>query len=228
MGMAELVIPPEYESGFVEIRGLDEEQVEELVSALEGEPPTLSRSRLRLRVASKVSTIARGDLDQVMEALVSLYALQDNMGLATPDFVNAICDAMDESAVVKLWFEDDEDREYFKARLTQLLGVDSLDISARATDLMYEHEHTVHGPMRVITDIRPIFGPNPEGEPKGTIIVHTLKISYHESRQIKEFFISLDPEQVSELMGALGRANLKAESLKRKLAGTIAPYIEAD
>lgn len=226
--MAELVIPPEYEGGFVEMRELDEGQVGELVSALEDEPPTLSRSRLRLRVASKVSTITRSDLDQVMETLVSLYALRDSMGLATPDFVNAICDAMDESDIVELWFEDDEDREQFKARLTQLLGVDSLDVSARATDLMYEHEHTVHSPIRLITDVRPIFGPNPEGDPKGTIIVHTLKISYHEGREIKEFFISLDPEQVDELMGALRRANLKAESLKRMLAGTTAPHIEAD
>lgn len=226
--MADLVIPPEYEDGFVEMRGLDEGQLAALVSALEGEPPTLNRSRLRSRVASKVSAIARSDLDRVMEVLASLYALRESMGRTLPDFADAICDAMDESDAVDLWFEDGEDRERFKARLMQLLGIESLDLSAKATDLMYEHEHTVHGPMRILTDVRPIFGSAPEGDPKGAVIVHTLKISYHEGRQVKEFFISLDSDQVGELMGVLQRANLKAESLKRTLAGTNVPHIEAD
>ena len=109
-----------------------------------------------------------------------------------------------------------------------MLGVDALDVSARATDLMYEHEHTVHGPIRVLTDVRPIFGSDPEGDPKGVVIAHTLKISYHEGRQIKEFFVALDSEQLSELAGVLERATLQAESWKRMLSGTGVPPIGAD
>ncbi len=79
-----------------------------------------------------------------------------------------------------------------------------------------------------MTDIRPIFGPDPENEPESAVIVHTLKISYHEGRQIKEFFLALDPEQVDELIGVLERASLKSESLKRMLAGTDVSYIDGE
>ena len=226
--MAELRIPEEYERGFVAIRALNEEQVQDLVLAFEGEPPTLSRADLRARIGSRVNTVTRGDLDRVVETLVSLYALRDSMVLETSDFADVICEAMDESGVEELEFDDDEDRGLFKTRLVQLLGMNSLDISAKANDLLYEHEHTAHSPMRVLTDIRPIFGTDPESDPEGAVIVHTLKINYHEGRRVKEFFISLDTEQIDELISALERANLKAESLKRMLAGTNVPYIEAE
>lgn len=226
--MAELRIPPEYQRGFVVMRHLDEEQVQKLISALEGESPTVNRAALRSRVMSNVGTIARGDLDLVMDTLVSLYTIRESLEMQQPDFADAVCEAMDESGVEELGFEDDEDRELFKARLLRLLGVDPLDMSAKASDLLQEHEHTVHGPMRVLTDIRPIFGTDPERDPEGAVITHTLKISYHEGRRVREFFLALDPEQVNELIGVLQRAELKAESLKRMLAGTPVPYIDGE
>lgn len=226
--MAELRIPEEYERGFAEIRRLDEKQLRDLVSALESEPPTLRRAELRSRVASRVDTVARDDVDQVIDALISLHALRDSMGVETPVVLEAISDAMNESGVEDLEFDDDEDRKRFKAHLVQLLAVDTLDISAKANDLLYDHERTIHGPMRVLTDIRPVFGEDPGKEPNGAVIVQTLKITYHESAKIKEFFIALDTEQVDELIGVLGRASLKAEGVKRLLAGTKASYIEAE
>ncbi|MBA3426745.1 MAG: hypothetical protein H0U04_19895 [Rubrobacter sp.] len=226
--MAGLRIPQEYQRSFAEIRGLDEEQVQEFVSALESESPTVNRADLHTRVASNVDTIARSDLDRLLDTLVSLYALREGMGLGIPDFAEAVCEAMDESGAEELRLDDEVERDLFKARLVQLLGINSLDTSAKANDLQYEHERTVHGPVRVLTDIRPIFGPDPENEPESAVIVHTLKISYHEGRQIKEFFLALDPEQVDELIGVLERASLKSESLKRMLAGTDVSYIDGE
>ena len=227
--MAELQIPPEYQSGFVQIRQLDEEQVQDLVSALEVETPTVNRAALRSRIASKIDTIARGDLDLVINTLVSLYTVRESLESdTTPDFVEDICEAMGESGVAELGFNGDEERDSFKDRLIRLLEVGSLDMSAKANDLLNEHEHTVHGPMRVLTDIRPIFGTDPEDNPKGAVIVHTLKISHHEGRRVREFFLALNPEQVDELIGVLERASLKAESLKRMLAGTDVTYIDGE
>jgi hypothetical protein len=226
--MVDLRIPKEYQRGFAEIRRLNEGQVQELVSALEGETPTVSRDNLRSRTASKTDTIARSDLDRVIDTLVSLYSLRDGMELDTPDFADAVCEAMDESGAEELEFDNDDDRGDFKRRLIRLLEVRSLDVSAKANGLLYEYEHTVHGPMRVLTDVRPIFGTNVEDDPEGAVIVHTLKISYHEGRRVEEFFVSLDPEQVDELIRALGRAESKAESLKRMLSGTNVPYIDGE
>jgi hypothetical protein len=225
--MVDLRIPKEYERGFVEIRELEESQILELLTALESEPATLNRADLQSQVASKVETILSDEIDVIMETLVSLYALRDSMGLQTSEFADVVSDAVEASNVEELELADEEEREHFKTRLVRLLGVFSLDVAAKATDLLYEHEHTVHGLPRVLSDVRPIFGADPEDPPTGAVVVHTLKISYHEDRQIKEFFIALDSYQVDELIGVLGRASLKGESLKRMLTAAGVPHIDA-
>lgn len=201
-----------------------------MISALGDEKPTLNRVDLLLRVGEKVTTIPPSELDEVTETLLSLYALRDDMGLPIPDFAEVICETMEESDVEELEFSDEVDRDHFKANLISLLGAESLDIAARAIDLLYEHERTIHGLARVLTDVRPVFGVNPEDPPRGAVVTHTLKVSYHEGarREIKEFFIALDTDQLDELIGVLARASLKAESLKRFLGGTTAPHIDAE
>lgn len=224
--MADLTIPEQYERGFIEIRGLEEDQVRELVSALKDEPPMLNRADLQQRVGQKVSPDLSSNLDEIMETLISLYALRDSMGLALPDFVEAVTGMVDESGTEELEFAREEERERFEATLVQLLGLDSLSIAARAADILYERERTVHGIPRVFTDIRPIFGADPEAKLRGAVIVHTLKISYHEREQIRELFVALDAENVNELIDVLQRANSKAETLKRFLDDTGVQYID--
>lgn len=223
-----LRIPEEYQDGFIVIRKLEEEQVQELISALEEQEPTLNRLDLRLRIGERITTIPLNELDKVMETLLSLYALRDDMGLSIPDFAEVISDTIEESDNEGLRFADDMERGRFDTNLVKLLGAESLDIAARATDLQYEHERTIHGIARVLTDMRPVFGINPEDPPRGAVIAHTLKISYHEGRDIKEFFVALDTDQLDELIGVLVRAGLKAESLKRFLGKTEVPYIDAE
>ena len=227
--MVRLSIPPEFEQGFVELRQLEENQVRALASALGEQQPTLRRSDLRRRVGERVrDTIEPDDLSEVLATLYSLYPLRDDTGLPMPDVVDAICDAMQESYVEELRFSDEDERARFKGMLLELLDVDSLDITARATDLLWEHERTVHGKPRVLTDIRPVFAANPADPPRGVMIVHTLKLDYHEDGQVKEFFITLDADQVDDLVGVLTRANVKADSLKRMLTGAGIPRIDVD
>ena len=225
--MTELTIPEEYERGFIGIRELEEELVEELISALEEESPTLSREALQRRVAQKMrSAIQPSTVDAIMQVLLSLYTLRDDMELSRADFAEVICEAMEDSYIDELQFAEEAERESFKIKLVRLLGVNSLDVAARATDLLYEHEHTIHGKPRVLTDIRPIFDTDPEASPRGAVIVHTLKITYHERRQIKEFFVALDTDSANELIEVLKRANSKAETLRRDYGDKVT-YINA-
>ena len=224
--MAEFAIPEEYQRGFIDIRQLDEDRVRKLVLALEDAPPTRNRADLQRRIVEKTGSESDGDLDEIMETLISLYALRDSMGLDLPEFVELVDEMMEESHIEELNFADDEDRENFNTKLTQLLSVYSLDISARAADILYERERTIHGTPRIFTDIRPVFGADPKIGPRGAVLVHTLKIRYHEGREIQEVFLGLDTDQVNELMGVLERAISKAEALKRFLEDKDVPYID--
>jgi hypothetical protein len=223
--MTQLSIPQEAQRGFIVIRQLEEDQVQELVAALSAEEPTLYRSELRRRVGKKTASISSTDLGEILRTLVSVYALRDDLDQPMSDVVRALCDAMEETDVEALHFSDEADRNHFATRLSNLLGAASLEVTAKSTELFYEHERTVHGKPRVLTDIRPVFGLDPEEPPKGAMIVHTLKITYHEGEQVREFFVTLDSSQIGELVDVLGRASLKAESLRETLE---LPLIETD
>lgn len=226
--MPEIRIPDEYQRGFAEMRQLTERQAQELVLALEAEPPTLDRTGLRFGVASRMSDLARNDVDRIIDTLLSLYALQSSMSLETLDFVDTVSRAMDASGIEELVFGGDEERELFKSQLAPLLEIDSLSIATKANDLLYEDKHAVRGSTRVITDVRPVFRVDPEDDPAAALIVHTLKVSYHDGGRIEDFLVTLDTEQIKELTDALKRADLKAESIKRMLAGTKVPFIDAE
>jgi hypothetical protein len=227
--MASLVIPEEHYAGFAAIRDLPQEVVEEFISMLEDQPARLDRAELQAKITSAVDSDVRGEVASMMDTLVSLYVLRDEVDLSVEEFVDEIVEAMEESKTASLDLPD-EKRRMFRERLPRLLSVESLDVAARATNLLYEYEHTLHGNARVLTDVRPVFATGPQGveeQPRGAIIAHTLKLSYHERRRVKDFFVTLDTDQVDQLIEALQRANLKAEQLRAHLKDADLPYIDA-
>ena len=227
--MASLVIPEEHYAGFAAIRDLPHEVLERFISVLEEQPARLDREELRSTVTSGVESEVRGEVESMMDTLASLYVLRDELDLSTEEFVDELVETMDESEAAPLELSSEQRRE-FRERLPRLLNVESLDVAARASNLLYAYEHTLHGNPRVLTDMRPIFAAGPHGveeQPRGSIVAHTLKLSYHERRRIKDFFITLDVDQVNQLIEALQRANSKAEQLRAFLEGADLPYIDA-
>jgi hypothetical protein len=71
---------------------------------------------------------------------------------------------------------------------------------------------------RILTDLRPIFGGEVDA-PKAMIIVHTLKLSYHDAATGKheELFVAIDDEDIEKLKRILERAERKAKSLVSRL-----------
>lgn len=227
--MARLTIPEEYRPGFAVLLNLEKSQVEELVSALKEQQPTSSRISLRANVASNVGHIERSELNSVVDTLVSLFALRDSLNLSTPEFVGAISDAIEQSGTDELTFLELEMRESFEATLTQLLEIDSLEVTAKAIGLAYEQDHIMHGSPRVLTDVRPIFGSDStEASVRGAMVIHTLRLDYHEGSRVSELFLALDAEELEELIGVLERAKSKAESLKQFLRDSPVHYVDSE
>ena len=221
-----LRVPKRYEGGLAKIRDLSDESTQELMSALPKSPTTINQDSLSSAVASMVDTIAASDVEEMIPALLALYALKNASQLAITDVAEGVARWMEESASDALK-SSPEERGAFESRLVELLGVDSLSVLARAGGLLLENEHTLLR-ARIVTDIRPVFEPNsPEAPPEGAVIVHMLKITYLDDNETREFFVALDTNDVSELSKQLERANLKAESLKSILAGTDVRYMDA-
>jgi hypothetical protein len=228
--MAELTIPKEYRRGFAELLSLvKKDRAQELVAALEEVRPIRNRAALRATVASKVGGIGRRELNELVNTLISLFAVRDNLSVPTPEFVGTISDAMGRIESDDLAFPDRESRESFEAVLAQILEIDSLEIAAKAISLVYEQDHIVHGPPRVLTDIRPIFNSDTaELSIRGAMVTYTLKLEYHEGSEVEELFLALNAEQVDGLIEALERAKSKAEKLEQWVRDSEVRYVEAE
>lgn len=224
--LPELVIPERYRDGMAKIIGLEDEAFQELLRVLKEEPPAIDYLQLSSRIAAKVSTDSSEDIEDIMQTLDSLYAARTSFALPVDDFAEALRRAVEESDGEGLGLTS-ENGGRLKERLIQLLDLDSLDATRKALDVLLEHEHTLHG-ARIMTDIRPIFGPSTDDPPTGAVIVHMLKIGYHdESEEVKEFYLALDAKDTDFLINLLRRADSKAESLKRVLEMARVPYIDA-
>jgi len=222
-----LRVPGDYEGGLAKVRDLPDESARELSQALRQIPNTYNQTTLSSAIAEKVDTIAASDVREIVPALFSLYAYRDYSQAAISDVAEGVARAMEESGSEQLRLLP-EDRDSFMNRLAELLSVEQLDRAARAAILVTESEHSWRE-SRILTDIRPVFDPeNPDASPRGTVILHTLKISYRADNIVKEFFVALDVDDVRQLREQLERADAKAESLKKwVLENPDVPYIDA-
>lgn len=213
--MSSLVIPEEYEVGFAKLIALDPPEMERLLEELSKGPMVLRPTALATKLAERlIGSIDGDDLEEIIQALVSLYYIGEGFE-RKDEFAEEIVEAIEDSDSEILSLPE-PDRERFKQQLIKFLDIDSLRIAAKALFLLHEYER-VFCDARVMTDIRPIFGSRPDEPPKAALIVHTLKLNYHDATGLKEFYISMDSDEMDELMFALDRADLKAKSLRTVL-----------
>lgn len=222
-----LRVPRQYEGGFAKIRDLDDGPTQELLAALQNLPRNINPESLRSATAEMVDTIAASDVREMVSALIFLYSLRDASESSVSDVAEGIACGMEKIPSGELKSLP-EQRDPFQARLAELLSVDRFIVIARAGNLSLENERSL-SETRVITDIRPIFEQeNPKARPRGAVIVHTLKISYRADNEIRQFFVTLDDNDVSELSEQLERAGSKSESLRSVLGDAQVPYISVE
>lgn len=224
--MADLRIPEEYEAGLTKLVALSDEAVWELVEALKEEPPVLNGSNMSARVASKLETVPRKDVDDIVGILGSLYLLRSRYGSSIDDFTNDVLQAMDESDTEELKLSG-KNRDHFRSRLSELLDLKSVGVGTKALEVLFENERSFHS-ARIVTDLRPIFGADPEEPPAGAVVVHMLKITYFERGRLRDFFVALDTTDVGTLRGILDRASLKDNNLKAFLDSAQMPYVDPE
>jgi hypothetical protein len=110
-------------------------------------------------------------------------------------------------------------------KLTALLEVQPLVVSAKAFDLQHEYEKLFMA-ARIVSDTRTVF--NQAGtEAVGTMIVHNLNIKYSENGQFKEVFIAMDDADLAKLRRVLDRAEAKTTVLEKLIEKTGVRYFDS-
>jgi hypothetical protein len=215
-----LRIPTEFHEGLLLLFRLTDAQTDELVHALERAPLRFSSVQLASELASQISSISPSNLTQLTEALLATYVV-----FTTSDVdVNMFVDDLYESVLQQVKSPPESDTGV-KSRLLRLYGIDRLAVSTKAKLIVTEHQHSFCN-ARLFTDIRPIFGQDATAQPSGAMLVHTLKLHYHEGTEFKEFFVALDSDDLENLRSILKRASEKAESLKDFIKSTSITYVD--
>jgi len=213
-------IPEERLPSFTKILTLEENTYQELLEVLDKSPLTYNPSGLPSKLAPSVTNLSEVEATEILETIIPLYLVRFESELSIPDFAEEICKALEKTEVDLA----DGRREQLRDRLIRLLGIKSLDITSKATSLLIEYKNILHS-ARIFTDIRPVFGENPQEPPVGAIIVHTLKIHYLTGKGYDEFFVALDENDIQKTIDVLERAKAKAKSLKSAIN---VPYINQE
>jgi hypothetical protein len=224
--LGSLIIPEEYELGFAKLIALDDSVMEQLLEALSEAPMVLRPTSLASKLTERLSGSIEGDdMEDIVQALVSLYYIGEDFE-HKEQFAEEIVEAIEDSDSEILNLPK-EDRDRFKQQLIKFLDIDSLRIASKAVFLLHEYER-VFCDARVMTDIRPIFGSSPDEPPKAALIIHTLKLNYHDATGLKEFYVAMDSDEMDELMYVLDRADSKAKSLRAVLDAAKLSRVDAD
>jgi len=152
----------------------------------------------------------------VASAGLNLSLGRQSIGLARDLFAQQVADQFS---------ADLGDTEALRDRLASLLSLRCFDIGGKALDLLFETERHLSD-TRIISDLRPVFAETASDVPQTSLLVHTLKIEYHEGDDHGQFFASLDMADLRKLRDVVERAMEKDATLRKALGGAGIQIIE--
>jgi hypothetical protein len=210
-----LRVPDQYVGGLAKFLRLPDESADKLLAALEQAPVSPEPKDILKEKLSALSTVLESDVNDIADMIMSLYFVCAHSDESPSDLASEITQAINESPSENLKLPD-EIRPGIQSRLTRLLSVDSFAVSVKAQSYLYEYDN-VFSTAHISTDIRPIFGVNPEQPPKVATLNHMMNIHYYHDGKHKELYLALDAADLDSLRSVLDRAALKAEALKQVL-----------
>jgi len=223
--MATLRIPKRYHEGIAKFLSLPEEHYQRLISNLQNTPFSFNIKEGLIKAISSIEEISSGDATKIADALMTLYIDRVTADKSTADFINDLSQGIAESRSEE-FAPIDEIRSRVVPRLTQLYESESVMLAARASGVLFEYDHIFYK-ARILTDIRPVFGESAK-DAKAVMIIHNLRIHYHQGEDHKDFYVALDAKDVQKLIDTLERSKTKAETLKSVLGAANIPYIEPE
>ena len=222
-----LDIPERYRSGLVVIANLAPSAFDELSSALQRAPECSTSKELSAWVTPEVKSISPVELPKVIDTLTSLYRVRVRAEISADILARDVVHTMRDSGAPELVIADDK-RSLAQGQLAKLLAHSSLNVlETKVQELKHEYEHTFCD-SRIFTDLRPIFGGDVGDAPSTMLLVHILKLGYHDEHESRhrELHIALTSEQLKTLKDVIERAETKEKTLRSHFQSTSIKPIE--
>ena len=201
-------IPKRHIPTLAKIQLLSDDDVDRLKAALEVAIPKRDAEEMALQLASMVPGIPPQDLVSIIDTVYSLYHVREFSEVSNTRFLNDLVHAMRTADLLP----DKQDVKEIRGRLQKLLGIENIRILSKALKLQREGERLFCG-AQILSDLRSIFSEDVGVKPSAAVVSHTLKLSYHEHGQHKEFFVILEKDDLEALKEVVERAQAKEETL---------------
>lgn len=221
--MSELRIPDSQKDAFDMIADSDAVQLAAIQSALR----SLSTTRYLRSSTELLAESTHLSVDEARELLLmvsGIFSLQEEPSIDSSTLIEDLLAAA----------EADDELTMSGERLDRLAGFlkevftldDTLGVSSKAWSVAWDSERT-YCFSRMLTDLRPVFKSNSE-ETAVFVLVHNLKIAFHEGSETKEFFVSLTAKDLQKLLKVLQRAERKERSLIAAMEDSKIPILSAE
>jgi hypothetical protein len=212
-------VPPRFQEPLQELARLDSDRRSAIVGSLTEAKAFTPLHDLADRVSEAIGVTHEDGLGIVL----ALLSFNIQLG-AWNEPASVVAKSVAESGDLGL---DDEERSNLTAALNELLDAHSLSTAAKAADLMTEHEN-VYSAVRVITDLRPVFGEDPSADPAGVTLSATLKLDHYNDGRIKSLYVAVDEEDLRAIRDAVDRALKKSETISKLMKANKMPIYRAD
>ncbi len=214
--MPRLNVPERYRPALLRLLSLPNSDFERLASALARESPSIS-AQLRLSGVT-LEGINKKTLDDIGAAISSFCTAWSAAGDMSADtFAGTLAEAV-------ATFDQDTNVDEARARFRKILEIEPVASFSKASAVLTDNQRDFHE-AKILTDIRLAFRPDPSDEPYGAVIIHLLKLVYHEGARHEEFHIALDGDDIKRLITVLERAQKKAKKIQEKLKAAQIHYL---
>jgi hypothetical protein len=197
--LAEYTIPKDQKVSLNKLRILPEPVWREFIFGLERAPFSVPSPH-------GLSPI---DASELKDSALELFRVREYFDEKLPDFAAGVAESLQKN----LGFPIDE-VPAFEERIATLLAITPIAIASKAALLKLEYERKFCT-ARILTDARPIYIDSPSSPPGAMMIMHNLRITYHDDTgEMREMYFTMDGDDLTTLKGLVDRAEEKTQSLQ--------------
>lgn len=218
-------IPEAQLPAFVELFTLEDAQFNELSEALRAAPAKVKVSAVVKHLSKKVKSIPAEKVSALIMSLKTLLGAMEGYHVSAMQASRDIVRSALKQAEKELRAEDSDK---YETRLLSLLQNPNLILSSKALSLLNDHARTF-GTLRIISDVRPVFGEDTNVAPHGWMLYHTMHFRCNLTKEVEDdIYIALDTADLREIERLVQRATAKQDILIKQLRKAKLAYITPD
>lgn len=217
-------IPEDQKSQIRRIMKMGQDELKKVVIELSKIDSTLDHENLKTSISRLLNDLGYDESEELCQTIYSIHSTFAGLEFEFEEFVDLVVRSV--LTIDADGRDTDSGIDIAKANISQILRINRIFISVKALSLLVENQDLYQG-ARILTDVRPVFSPQIENQPVGSVIFHNLRISYSRNQRDEEIYFALDKSDLVQLQRMIDRAIRKSDLLKEQFSDSQLSFLEA-